>query len=459
MMRPAILALLFCSGCGGGGLCTAKELNAELTKHAGTGGTVTIGACTVTGTLDVPFGVTLKGQSEDQSIIAGDGAHAGVFLHADRMTTALSNVKILSNGPVGVLARGSGRAELDSVRVEAMYGVAIGVEGVETLTMNTVSASGPVTAANAINVPNDVKPSDYATHGLVLVNVSSADLNDVNASGFASVGALFVSSDVSWKSGSASDNLSLGVEVEGGNVTLDGVSVCRTLQGVLLLPAFGLVFTSSASVTTTNLKACENQGYGVLQDGGSATHMGIDLEDNMNAALWAQRTDSVELTGMLSGNHFASVVLVDAKNAAIHDATISNTILATRVFHGTTMEYQVGDGVQLVRASDTTVLRDVMIENNDRTGVLVELGGSSAKAMTFDNVTVRVTDNSAQHGAIAQDGPTPDGWDVGIKREGTTESLDQSFAGHLQFVSIVGPCNMPRPSDLKAMGLSSLTGI
>jgi hypothetical protein len=452
----AIQALSF--GCGGGPFCSPKDINAKLKEAAPKGGTVEIGSCLVSGAIEVPAGATLKGMGADRSVIAGDGAHAAVLVRADQGTTVVSGFKILSKGPAGLVARGSGSVRIEGVTVEATAGVALGAENLGKVEMATVSVSGPVTMANASSVSNQVTPADNATHGLVLVNVSEADLSDVKASGFASVGALFAGSTVSWSRGGSSDNLGLGVQVEGGKVTLDSLSVCRTLQGVLLLPAFGLAVTGGAEVSTTALKVCENQGFGLLQDGGTASHAQIDLEDNMNAAFWAQHTERLDLTGMATGNHFAGIVLVDAQNAAIHDAQISNTVLATRVFHGSTMEYQVGDGVQLVDAADTTVLKDTTIANNDRAGILVDLGGSTAKAMTFDNVTVRVS-GALQHGAIAENGPAPSGWDAGIRREGTTGSLDQSFAGMIPAVKIVGPCNLPRPTDLGTAGLASLTGI
>jgi hypothetical protein len=122
------------------------------------------------------------------------------------------------------------------------------------------------------------------------------------------------------------------------------------------------------------------------------------------------------------------------------------------------MPYQVGDGLQMVRSADSTTLRDVSMSGNERTGVLVELGGSTAKPSTFDNVTVTVVD-MLQHAVVAQNGPTPPGWDAGVKRVGTNEVLDQAVAGRLTAVQAVGPCDMPKPIDLMSGGLVSLTGL
>src|SRR5947208_9898744 len=68
--------LALAAACGGGGpYCTPSEINAKLKG----GGTVAIGSCAVTGTIEVPAGAILKGQGIDHSTISGT-----VVVHADQ---------------------------------------------------------------------------------------------------------------------------------------------------------------------------------------------------------------------------------------------------------------------------------------------------------------------------------------------------------------------------------------
>jgi hypothetical protein len=440
--------------CGQGALCDAKSLNAAMMK----GGIVEVGECTVSGSLDVPAGVTLRGRSQERSIILGSMGQAAVLVHADGAATRIADLKVESRGPAGVLARGTGELALSDVSVQTAIGIGVGIENVETLDLSALVIAGPVTSANAVSIPNGVTPSESGTHGLVLLNIGKGTLENVSISGFASIGALIVDSTVTWQTGSASDNLALGLDVDGGDATLKSLSICRTLQGGLLLPSFAAVFTSSASVSADGLQICDGQGYGALIDGGSGVFTNFSATGNGNAALWAQDTNRLEVAGQLRDNRFAGIVLVDARSTLVHDATIDSTRKLTHIFHDGGMPVEVGDGVQIVRSGDSTTLRDVTMNGNQRTGVLVELGGGTAMPQTFDHVTVTVSDGT-QHAVVAQDGSTPPGWDDGVMRVGTNEVLDQSVAGRLNFVQAVGPCDMPKPDDLRAGGLASLTGL
>src|SRR5262249_24770962 len=145
--------------------------------------------------------------------------------------------------------------------------------------LDSVTVNGPVNAGSAGSIPDPAVPADIATHGIVFVHVIAGNLADVHASGFATAGAQFFASGVTWSGGSASDNLGLGVGVEQGSAHLENVEVCRTMQGFRLFPAAGL-YATGANLETTGLHACANEGLGVLQLGGAATHAGFDASDN-----------------------------------------------------------------------------------------------------------------------------------------------------------------------------------
>jgi hypothetical protein len=447
----ALCAASITAACGEGGICEADELT-EALATAMSGDTIRIGECEVTGSFTVPAGTRLQGESRTESKVIGEEGLA-VLRAEGAGQVEIDNLSIRSPGRAAIYSSGEGERVFHELNIETTLGAGIAVEGSAYLSMNSVALTGPVTVANASAVPNNAVPASHATHGLILVGVHSANLDSVTISGFAGTGALFVTSTVTWQSGSSSDNLALGIGIESSDVTLNEVAACRTFQGSILLPAYGVV-TRSSTLTSDRLRLCENEGYGLLALNGRAVLANIDATNNDNAAVWAQNVRTLELSGTILRNSFAGLVLVETEEAIVHDASIGETISATRVIEG--VPYQIGDGVQVVRSTAGTVLRDVTLEDNERTGVLFELAGTTITAASLDRVSVSVATQTAR-GVVAQNGPRDPAWDSGVTRVGTTKMLDEGAI--FEHVEAVGPCNTPRPSELERTGIGSLLGI
>lgn len=453
VIRSVVLALvaLVVAACGSDP-CDEDAIRDQL-AHAMPGDTVMIGACTVQGAFVVPDGVTLRGEGLSQSTINSEEGAAISIDGSGRVE--VRDLSIISGGRAAIIARGSGERVLHDITVTVSIGVGVAVQDAARLEMTRVSIAGPIDAQNAGSVPANASPMTHATHGLIAVSVADAVFQDVTVRGFAVAGTLLVASDAVWNGGSSSDNLAVGIGVEGGRATFEDFAVARTLQGSLLLPAYGAVFTSNATVSTTRVSLTDNEGFGFLEDTGRGVHTALSAGGNENAAVWAQGVAHFELSGTLSGNKFAGVVLVDVADAVVHDTTIDATIGATRIIEG--QPYVVGDGVQVVRSANATVLRDVGLTNNERTGVLFELSGQTLTSASLDRVRVEVA-NTNQHGALAQNGVKDPNWDANVTRVNVTSQMDDGTPV-LQSVQAVGPCNRPRDSQLATMGLMSLIGI
>lgn len=453
--RGGALAALFLTAAAsfacGGDDCDEEAIAQEL-SDAMPGDTVTIGACTVRSGFTVKAGVTLQGEGPSSVIDSNTDAVAITFEGDGR--AEVRDLNILSRSRAAVLGRGAGERVLSGVAITVEKGVGLAFENASLVELSNVAVTGPINSGNAVSVSSGATPMTHATHGLILVSIGDAQLSQVTISGFASVGALFVSSTVDWDGGSASDNLALGLGVEGGEVTLNEVSASRTFQGRLLLPAYGAVFTGNATVATTRLHVNENEGFGFLQHTGRGDHSNVDASDNDNAAAWAQSVAHFDLTGVFLRNKFAGVVLVDVLDAVVHNSQIEQTIGVQRIIDG--IPRVVGDGIQMVRSADTSVLRDVTLTNNERVGALLELGGQTVTAATLDRVTVNVSNSS--RGVVAQNGPKDPTWDSGVTRNGVSMA-DDNNAPALQSVEAVGPCNRPLESNLAISGLMSLIGL
>ncbi len=264
--------------------------------------------------------------------------------------------------------------------------------------------------------------------------MSSAQLTDVTASGFADFGVQLVESATVWEGGGASANLGTGLIVHGGSATLSGLDLSDGLQGLRLMPPYAGVFAASATVRSSAITVNGGEGFGLLHDSSSVQHDDLVAQDNAYAALWVQHCPSFALLGsgsVLSGNGLAGVALVDTESAEVEDVRIEASYLVSRSF-GLLGMIDVGDGVHIADPAGPHVMSDLTLLGNERTGILLDLGGGSTELVTFDRVTVDGT--GEQLGVVAQSGTIVDDWDGNVTRQGTTIENDSSFEGSLDRV-------------------------
>ena len=437
---------------------TAAELEAAL-DGASPGDTVRAASGTFRGTFVVLEGVSIDGAGIGSTILESDGDAAVVVLEASSTGTAVRNVTVRSSGSAGVVARGPGAASLEHVRVESSRGIGVGGEDVGTFRLVDVTLIGPVTRDNVSSLPIDPTPADTATHGIVLVRVTTAEMLRVDIHGYAKFGALFVESGVTWETGDASENVSTGMMAYGGSVTLDAVEVSRTIGAFTLIPPYNAVFAGGADVSSMGLVTSGGEGYGILHSDASGQHVDLVSEDNTAAGLWVQSSAGVSITGAgsrFANNSFAGVVALDSSDVTLSDASITATRLLRRVF-GETSTVEVGDGIQLVRSVDAITLSNLSLDGNERAGLLVDLDGGDTSGIGITSVSADGT--GAQLGVIAQNGTLAAGWDAMVDRLGETAANDSAFlaAGTvLDVAGVVAPTDMPVADDVSTGGLAAV---
>jgi hypothetical protein len=447
-----------CSDDDAGPICSAEALTAAL-AGASPGDTVRIGGCRIEGSFTVPAGVTLAGRGIGTTTVAWSGTDTPALrIGSGTAAAVVTDLTVETDGSAGILARGDGAVEVRRVAVRATRGIAVGVEGFRSASLEDVRLDGPVTAANAASWPADVTSADTATHGLVAVRVADLSLVRFETHGFAGFGGLAVDAATDWRGGSASANLGVGLMLHGGSGTLEDVEVCGTFQGVRLVPAYGLVFAGGADVSTARLEVCEGEGYGMLHDDVGAMHVDLSAHDNGDAAIWIQRCPWFELSGadtLLERNRFAGVVVRESGNVIVRNATIDASALAIRTF-AETGSVRVGDGVQVVRPTGIVSLESVSLANNERVGVLLDVTSEQMADVNFDAVTV--SGMGTQYGVVAQGDAYADGWDDGVTREGTTGVNDAAFSTPLGIAGSLAAGDMPAASVVEADGLAGIIG-
>ena len=463
-MVLAGLSCIVVAACGqddGGPACTAGALEERL-GAAGTGDTVSLGACRIVGSFRVPAGVRLVGEGAQVSTIAAVPGGVAVTLELGGAETSLADVTVESEtGCAAVVAQGDGAGDvaLEAVSIRAIRGIGLGVEAVRRLRLDALEIVGGIAPEDADATIPPLPPytcgqADPATHGLVLVDVEDAQLADVRIAGFSAVGALLLRSTVTWSGGSVTDGVGTNLEVWGGQATLEDLVIERAHDGLAPIESYGAVFASGAGVVGRRLSVTEQDATGLFVEGAAVELEDLVASDNGFAGVWVQSAASFAIRGAatrIEANGFAGVALLDIDDAVIADATIAGTVEKLGL-SGPTTDVRAADGLHLVRSAGS--LSDLTLTDNPRVGLLVDLGGASTDALAIERVTVDASDDAL--GAVAQDGDLVAGWDSGVDRRGATAVNDAAFAEILAIARGVGPSCIPAPGELEVGGLASL---
>lgn len=449
-------ALTGCDGTDGGTrICDAAELTSALATAA-PGSTVPVGSCTITGNFTVPAGITLAGPvGSPRTHFVGAGTGPVLTLVSDAASAAaISDVDVESHGTVGVLAMGAGAPTMGNVSVTASIGVGIRLERTGAARIIGCTVTGPVTADNAGAVPVNPTSDETATHGILLVESHGVWIAGTTVSGFARFGLLAVGSDLAWGSatgrgGSVGASLGTGIMISGGTASIEGVTVTGMLEGVQAIPAYAIVLSGGADVTTTNVVLENGEGFGLLQDSSTSTHTGLSATGNRFAGLWTQRSPSFVLregtSSMIAHNGLAGIVSVETDSLEVHGGRIEGTTEQVSTV-GETGLRMAADGVHLMEGTGTAVLDGVTLAGNARVGLLVDVRAEGdLPRVTLTSVTVDASGTAL--GAIAQSPAgvvASGGWDSGITRQGAAALNDAAITDRLDVLGAVGPMYMPR---------------
>ncbi len=484
------LASLSLFACGGGGpYCDRAGAEAAL-MGASPGDTVELGACEIEGPLRVPPGVTLAG-TDGTVVVAPIESGAIVALGgSDAAPTVVRDLRVRVEGRIGILLRGGGTAEVQRVAVEARRGIALGASELASLELTDVSLEGPVTADDADDprwlrvLPAPVEPAECpgcecapgtydaaedrvcdaagrfatwtATHGLVLTRIVTAALSNVDVHGFAEWGALFTESAVDWRGGAVEDTIGVGIRQVGGTLGFADLTVAHTHAGLRGDRPYGVIVSDGGGLYGDRMRVHDNDRYGILVAGARGRITDLVATDNGDAALWIAESTSFGLDGVatrVADNDFAGVVVLASSDVVLAEGAIDRTRTVERPV-GAIGLVRVGDGVQIADTRGNVELRDLVLEDNERAGLVLDLGASGVGDAAFARVTVNGT--GAQLGAIAGRPSAagqltvelPAGWDTGIVREGATGANDAAFAGTIQIVPEPLPGALPDPGEV-----------
>lgn len=464
VVRPLVLlASVFVASCqtSADPLCEPSAVKAAV-EGASAGETVTLGACTIEVSFAIPAGVLVVGSVEDGAgtmIVTGDASERGAVGLSLTSGSSLASVQVLSRGGIGIAMRDGGT--LQSVGLDVEKGVGVAMRGGSPVMTDVdvagsvldpmdarfvdfssfVAEDGSCEGADCECMPGEVfldmdevcselgqRVAYTSSYGVYGVGVD-ATLNAVQVTTTAEAGVVFEDSTVAWESGGVSDVLGTAVLIRGGDVEMTNISVERTVEGLRGLAAYGVIATGGATFASTSLSVRDGERYGILLDGANGTHAQLEVQANGDAGIWIAGASDVLLNdATLSGNAFAGVLVAASENVRIEASRIEGTAAVRRTLGSPFGSREIGDGLH-VRGSEVAV-RNVALVDNERVGILVDLGGSTP---LFEGVDVEspagalgaiggeVVAGEVTTGAAA-------GWDEGIQRGTNATTADGSWS-------------------------------
>ncbi|MGF1465308.1 MAG: hypothetical protein ACFCGT_04170 [Sandaracinaceae bacterium] len=310
-----------------------------------------------------------------------------------------------------------------------------------------------------------------STVGLYVSRVSDATLENVDIRGFASFGAVVdgdedVQETVTWTEGTVASTLRQALYLREVDSTLDGVCIERVFAG-FAAPSIAFYFFTrrESQLVTSDLRLFDNQGYGLVQQGGVSEHRGLEAQGNTRASLWI--ADAVDFGVRDSSVHdtdLAGLVLFRTDAAEILRTSFQGIRQAvTLVGADNVGSIRMGDGVHSIRSSPVR-FEEVDLLDNQRIGLVMDLFGldpasdvcRGGEGICFDGRNL-VRSDLGVPGALAVDTSDIDeaepvttvetsgepGWSAGLTREGGAEA-DEGFTGtEIDVVGVIAPVNAP----------------
>lgn len=440
-LAAAALTLILLGGCAEDPAAEAPGAPAEVEAGdsdalrsalgaARAGTTVRLSGSAYEGSFEVPAGVVVEG-AEGVVVTASGGAAFRLHTAAGAGRTALRGVTLISSGG-GLIAFGDGEVEIEDVVLQAATGFGLAGHGLGLATLRRVRLVGPVTDETLGELGETIDASATAILGLGFSS-SNVTLEDVELTGFAGFGAIFLDTDGSWTGGRVAGCVGTGILVEGGQLELEDVVVEDGKVGRKIgfnILSNGVAVGADAILRTNRVSIRRIYGLGLFQHGGMSQHLDLEVTENVRSGIWLQEApgtpDAPALTisgaSSFAGNHGVALYLRRPGGVVVEGATISSTISRPMGVEGSDALVDVGDGIQLTGGSGALSVLRTRLEANARVGLLVDGSGAADANYRFEEVTV--TGAGAAYGFLTQAGTPERGSFAGVSVDADAESRD-----------------------------------
>ncbi len=413
------------------------------------------------GTINIPSGVILEGQSDGVVFTPDDDSMQEPPMQLSPSTdtnffTTVRNIKVMGGVDGAITAQGAGRISISNVKAESAGGAAVNLYGLDELKVDQLSVSGNVTVDDSLTVPIEYDISGIAQVGLSIEDCKLGDISQISVSGFARSGVIVNNSGVKIADSRVSNNMGVGVFASGDtDLELVSVEVEKTMAGSTAF-GHGVVVANGAKLLSEGLVIKESSFAALIHDNSTGQHTDIIVVEN-NQGVWAQfcnNANASEATiefhgentrfennlGISLGGYEISGLLMDGGQI---DSTLSRPMIAQGTETG---RADIGDGVHLIKSTENISISNILIMDNERAGVLLDFGedfNQNTADVSFSNCSIGGEDGergfAVQNGDIEGEAP-----DV------TSDVLSQKdiTGGWLPVVKEISVSNIPSMNSI-----------
>jgi hypothetical protein len=314
--------------------------------------------------------------------------------------------------------------------------------------------TGNVTEQMEPGIPAVPDGSVHALAGLALVRVGQVDLEDVDLSGFASAGALFVHSTVEWQDGEVHHLVGTGVHAMGqSHGTLRDLSIHHIWGGATPF-GYGLVASDGAHLVTERVTIEDSKTAGMLMNQATGEHVDIGVRRNGSRGVMIQNcvpdrqdTDAVVFSGTQNAfedNGGVAFFVFQSQGISLSSGSIDTTSKVPMIPYGKEVSdsVQIGDGIEII-GSDRLAFSDLSLNSNARAGVIVDSRDNLQESteVSFSNVTIA---GEGDRGFVEQFGAASSAPEV------TSPDLQAAdeLGGDLDVAKDLESDNIPAPDDI-----------
>ncbi|MBW1807564.1 MAG: right-handed parallel beta-helix repeat-containing protein [Deltaproteobacteria bacterium] len=416
-------------GSGGGELVCADTscLNGAL-RDAKSGVTVKLEAGTYEGNFELSAGVSLSGAGE-VTILSFSGDGPVLTVSAGAAQTTISNLtiekstcpyqenpnEVAGSGGGGILIEGDGEVWLSDLKVQVSCGIGIKVKGIAGLTGKNLTLIGNVTSTDEPGILTKPNRTKYAVAGLSLNAVGQADLEAIDANGFAGCGVLFHGTPGTLDGGELHDLVGSGVHASGSvMVTLKNLHI-HDIWGGATPFGYGIAATNLVHLLTEDVILENNKVAGILMDHSTGEHINATVSGNGARGIWLQSCTPTQQTPdgravivrgnktKLINNNGVAFGVFQSTGISLADADVSGTQKISMIAYQESTRVDIGDGIEVI-GSDDLEFSDLTVNNNQRAGIIIDAReGVSEVQVTFVNVTIDGDGErgfSVQHGTV-----------------------------------------------------------
>ena len=402
---------------------------------------------TYEGSFEIPQGIQIDGAGRNETIFKAKDDNPVLTVNTGTTLTTIMGFSIEADINGGIITKGTGDFTITEVEVSTQGSYGVKISDLNNVIINGLYLRGNVTEEDSYTITPSPDETEYSISGLSLINLNSAQLNQVKAVKFASYGVIIIDSEVLWDNGEIFNTVATGIFVGGENtVTISNVSVYDVKKGITPY-GYGIVATENATLITDNLTLKNNGLAGILMDHAFGQHSNLKILENKNRGIWIQfckpkdETNDMAVTilgteTLMSDNFGIAFGVFESKGIEMTGGEINNTSKTPVITYNDDVGLtDIGDAMEILK-SDVLKFKDITLNNNERAGIVLDGDMDLLNSNENELPKLNVTFENVSIGGIGERGFSLQNAQIDMHPDVTSQALiDADTIGESLFVA------------------------